>query len=273
MKILNLFGVALILSGCLGEQVLPQTSPASDAWVLEWADEFETELDTSIWTPQIGTGEEQGLSGWGNNELQHYTDRPENVRVEDGHLVITAIQEDYEGSAYTSARLISQNAKEIKYGRIEARIQVPAGQGFWPAFWLLGKNIDDVGWPQCGEIDVMEARGQQPAWIGGAIHGPGHSGGNSLSQSYYDKEQSFDAAFHVVGIDWDQDLISWWVDGNVYHSVTRGSLQAHQEWVYDQPFFLLLNLAVGGNYVGSPTNDTPFPAEYKIDYIRVYQRK
>jgi beta-glucanase (GH16 family) len=194
------------------------------------------------------------------------------VSVQDGHLVIRALREEYEGASYTSARLKSQNAKEIQYGRIEARVQVPAGQGFWPAFWLLGQNIDDVGWPQCGEIDVMEARGQQPAWIGGALHGPGYSGGSCLSQSYYDKEQSFDTVFHLVGIDWDQDLISWWVDGNVYHSVTRGSLGDHREWVYDQPFFLLINLAVGGNYVGDPTTATSFPAEYKVDYIRVYQR-
>ena len=225
-----------------------------------------------MWTAELGTGEDRGLNGWGNDELQYYTGRSENVRTEDGHLVITARQEDYEESSYTSARLVTKDNKEVQYGRIEARIKVPAGQGFWPAFWLLGSNLDSVGWPQCGEIDVMEARGQQPSWIGGALHGPGYSGGASLSQSYYDAEKSFDSDFHVVGIDWDKDLISWWVDGNVYHSVTRGSMGSHQEWVYDQPFFLLLNLAVGGNYVGAPNGDTTFPAEFRVDYIRVYQR-
>jgi beta-glucanase (GH16 family) len=272
MRIVILLCTVACLAGCLGDQALPQTTPATETWSLAWSDEFDTELDPTVWTAEIGTGEEQGLAGWGNDELQYYTGRTDNLKVEDGHLVITAVSEDYEGASYTSARLISQNAKEIQYGRIEASIKVPSGQGLWPAFWLLGKNIDDVGWPTCGEIDIMEARGQQPSWIGGALHGPGYSGGSSLNQSYYDKEQSFDSAFHVVGVDWDQDRISWWVDGNVYHSVTRGSLQAHQEWVYDQPFFLLLNLAVGGNYVGDPNPDTPFPAEFKIDYIRVYQR-
>tara|TARA_Y100000589_G_C27034913_1_gene580616 strand:- start:162 stop:980 length:819 start_codon:yes stop_codon:yes gene_type:complete len=271
MKLMGLI-FTFVLLGCAGEKALPQTAPASDTWVLQWAEEFDGDLDSDVWTAEIGTGEDRGLNGWGNDELQYYTARPENARTEDGHLVITAIKEDYEGSSYTSARLVSKENKEVQYGRIEARIKVPAGQGFWPAFWLLGTNLDSVGWPQCGEIDIMEARGQQPSWIGGALHGPGYSGGASLSQSFYDAEKSFDSDFHVVGIDWEEDLISWWVDGNVYHSVSRGTLTPEQEWVYDQPFFFILNLAVGGNYVGSPNSETPFPAEYRIDYIRVYQR-
>ena len=263
---------ALLWVSCAGEQVMPQTAPPGSTWTLTWSEEFDGELDLNVWTHEIGTGAEKGLDGWGNQELQYYTARPANARTENGYLIITALQEDYEGASYTSARLISKEKKELQYGRIEASIRVPAGQGFWPAFWLLGSNLDEVGWPQCGEIDVMEAWGQQPAWIGGALHGPGYSGGASLSQSYFDSNRSFDTDFHVVGIDWDQDQISWWVDGNVYHSVSRGSLKSHQQWVYDQPFFLLLNLAVGGNYVGSPNADTVFPAEYLVDYIRVYQR-
>jgi beta-glucanase (GH16 family) len=218
----------------------------------------------SIWGYDEGTGSD----GWGNNELQYYTKRADNVVVEDGMLKITAIKEAYEGSDYTSARILTKGKFAQQYGRFEARIKVPSGKGFWPAFWMLGANHETVGWPQCGEIDIMENRGSEPTIIGGSLHGPGYSGGNPVTKEYQLMSDRFDTGFHVFGVEWTEDYVNYYVDDVLYNQITRDDVSG--EWVFDQPFFIVLNLAVGGNYDGAPSDDTEFPQQMLVDYVRVY---
>lgn len=236
-------------------------------WQLVWSDDFDGasgELpDATKWAFDLGNG----VGGWGNQELQSYTDSPENVSMDgEGNLVITAIRS---GSAFTSARIKTQGLYTQQYGRIEARLKTPYGPGIWPAFWMLGENIETVDWPQCGEIDIMELRGQEPHIIHGSMHGPGYSGGNPMTKGYALTNDRFDADFHVYAIEWDADKVDFFVDEYLYQRVERGDVPG--EWVYDQPFFLILNVAVGGNYVGFPTDQTPFPQKMIIDYVRAYQ--
>lgn len=257
-----IFCLTLIAFSCSTDE--KQTVTTMKNLVL--ADEFDVDgaPNNSLWSFDIGTGN----GGWGNNELQYYTDRPENVKVENGMLKITAIKESYMGSAYTSARLLTKGKFAQKYGRFEARIKMPYGQGMWPAFWLLGDNIDTVSWPDCGEIDIMEYRGQQPTLISGTVHGPGYSGGQSISKSYALKNDRFDTDFHVFGIEWGENYINYYVDNVLYNQITPNDVTG--QWVFDHPFYIIINLAVGGNYVGSPNTETVFPQDMLIDYVRVY---
>ncbi|WP_040249552.1 glycoside hydrolase family 16 protein [Psychroserpens mesophilus] len=225
--------------------------------------------DSNMWNFDIGNGAEQGIPGWGNNELQYYTDRPENVIVEDGMLKITAIQESFMGSGYTSARLQTKDKFEKKYGRFEARIKLPWSQGLWPAFWMLGQNSDDVIWPQCGEIDIMENRGQEPTIINGSAHGPGYSAGEAVTKAYELTGDRFDTGFHVFGIEWGENYINYYVDDVLYNQITPDDVSG--EWVFDQPFYIILNVAVGGNYVGSPNENSVFPQTMYVDYVRIYE--
>lgn len=231
------------------------------------ADEFNVNgaPDASLWTYDIGTGQ----NGWGNNELQYYTDRPENVVVEDGVLKITARKESFNGASYTSARIKTQGLYEQAYGRFEARIQLPWGQGLWPAFWLLGANIEEVDWPQCGEIDIMEYRGQEPTVIHGSVHGPGYSAGEAITKRYQLSNDRFDTGFHIFGIEWGPEYINYYVDDVLYNQITPSDVTG--EWVFNQPFFIILNLAVGGSFVGPPGNQTSFPQTMLVDYIRIYE--
>ncbi|WP_439151928.1 glycoside hydrolase family 16 protein [Winogradskyella sp.] len=235
------------------------------------AQEFDTagSLDPNIWNYDLGNGSDIGLPGWGNNELQNYTDRPENVVIEDGMLKITARQESFEGSAYTSARIQTKGKFQQKYGRFEARIQLPWGQGLWPAFWMLGDDNEGTEiWPQIGEIDIMENRGQEPTIINGSVHGPGYSAGNAVTKAFELDGDRFDTGFHVFGIEWSEDYINYYVDDVLYNQIRRSDVPG--EWVFDDEFFIILNVAVGGNYVGSPNAQTVFPQEMLVDYIRVY---
>ena len=226
--------------------------------------------DPSIWAYDIGRGSEN--NGWGNNELQYYTDSPDNVVVQNGYLIITAKQQALGGASYTSARLKTQNLFEQKYGRFEARIKLPLGQGLWPAFWMLGSNIEQVGWPQCGEIDIMEYLGNNPTQILGTLHGPGFSGGESFSKKYNLSNSRFDNEFHVFGVEWTETYINWYVDDVLYNQITRKQVEAEGgEWVFDNSFFMILNMAVGGNLPGSPNSSTTFPQRMLVDYVRVYQ--
>ena len=236
-------------------------------WQLVWSDDFDGAAgalpDPSKWTFDLGTGQD----GWGNMELQSYTNNPANVSLDGtGNLVITAIQD---GNRFTSARVKTKGLFSQQYGRFEARLKTPYGPGLWPAFWLLGNNIETVSWPQCGEIDVMELRGQEPHIIHGTIHGPGYSGGSPISKSYALTNGRFDTDYHVFAIEWDKDKIDFFMDDYLYQRIENTDPPG--EWVYDQPFFMLLNVAVGGNYVGFPTAQTPFPQRMIIDYVRVYQ--
>lgn len=240
-------------------------------WQEVWSDDFNGLAgqlpDDTKWTFDIGTGE----GGWGNEELQYYTDRPKNVSMDgEGNLVITALNESFGGSGFTSARIKTKGLFEQQYGRFEARLITPYGPGIWPAFWMLGSNIDEVSWPQCGEIDIMELRGQEPNIIHGSIHGPGYSGGNPITKAYGLTNDRFDTDYRLFAIEWDEDKIDFFVDDYLYQRIQRDDVPG--EWVFDQPFFLILNVAVGGNYVGFPTPDTPFPQKMIIDYVRVYQK-
>ena len=236
-----------------------------------WADEFTTAgaPDSSKWNFDIGTGQ----NGWGNNELQYYTDRPQNIEVKDGMLYIKAVKESYLGSSYTSAKITTKGTFEQKYGRYEAKIKLPWGQGLWPAFWLLGDDSNgSVIWPQIGEIDIMEYRGQQPTIVHGSIHGPGYSAGEAITKSYTLPNDRFDTDFHIFGIEWGPNYINYYVDDVLYNQITPSSLPIIAEWVFnDNNFYIILNLAVGGSFVGSPNTQTVFPQEMIVDYVRVYK--
>jgi beta-glucanase (GH16 family) len=234
-------------------------------------DEFDTDgaPNSTIWGYDLGTGNSLTGAGWGNNELQFYTKRTENVKVENGYLLITAEKESYNGASYTSARLTTKGLFDQAYGRFEARIRLPYGQGIWPAFWLLGANIDEVGWPQCGEIDIMEYRGQQPTKLLGTVHGPGYSGGASITKSYSLLNDRFDTGFHIFGIEWGPKYINYYVDNVLYNQITPADVTG--EWVFDHPFYIIINLAVGGNFVGNPNSETVFPQTMLVDYVRVYK--
>ncbi len=235
---------------------------------LVMADEFDTDgaPNAKIWGFDIGTG----TNGWGNNELQYYTNRKENVKVENGYLLITAQKESYKGSAYTSAKLLTKGLFSQTYGRFEARIRLPYGQGFWPAFWLLGANIDTVKWPECGEIDIMEYRGQEPTKLIGSLHGPGYSGGMALTKNYILANSRFDTDFHIFGIEWGPEYINYYVDDVLYNQITPANVKG--KWVFDQPFYIIINLAVGGDFVGAPNNNSVFPQTMLVDYVRVYKQ-
>lgn len=240
-------------------------------WSLVWADEFEqadgTAPDPTKWTYDLGGG------GWGNQEIQYYTNRTENARIESNELIIEVREEtNYAGSGldHTSARLLTKGLGSWQYGRFEARIKVPSGSGLWPAFWTLGSNIDVVGWPFCGEIDVMEFVGRLPTEVFGTIHGPGYAGGDSFG-NIYDFGVNVPDDYHVYVVEWEEDLIRWYVDGILYHTATPADV-APNAWVFDHDFFMLLNVAVGGNFGGTLDPNVTFPKQMKVDYVRVYSR-
>jgi beta-glucanase (GH16 family) len=260
-------GAAAVIIGIAGSSC--STLTGAEELGLVWSDEFEGEAgespDSTRWTFDIGG------HGWGNAQLEHNTDRSENVSLDGaGHLAITAREEEYLGNAYTSGRINTRGRFERTRGRFEARIKLPVGQGIWPAFWLLGADIDPVGWPDCGEIDIMEYRGQLPSIVTGALHGPGYSGGNSIGGQYTLEGAAFNDDFHVFAVDWDSDSITWSVDGHEYMTIEPSDLPQGTSWVFDHDFFIILNVAVGGYYVGSPDETTTFPQTMLVDYVRVY---
>ena len=243
----------------------PSPAPTPAPTPSEWSDEFDgpanASPDPSKWTYDVGGG------GWGNQELETYTNSVENVRLDgNGHLVIRAVAN---GTSYTSARLKTQGLFTAQYGHVEASIKLPTGRGIWPAFWMLGSNISSVGWPQCGEIDVMENIGSEPSINRGSAHGPGYAGGQSITARYLlPGSAKFSDAFHTFAIDWTPGTIVFSVDGTTYNTVTRSSIPSGASWVFDAPFFLLLNVAVGGTFPGSPDATTQFPQEMVVDYVR-----
>jgi beta-glucanase (GH16 family) len=244
------------------------TTDGNDKYELVWSEDFNYEgaPDPSKWNFEIGD------SGWGNNEWQYYTDRLENARVGDGVLTITAREENYEGANYTSARMITyENGHYWQYGRVEARIKLPEGQGIWPAFWMLGKNIfEGTTWPATGEIDILEmiGGGENDSTLHGTAHwqeGGEHTyQGESLKHS-----EKLSQDFHVYAIEWDDEQIKWFFDGEQYYSL---SIQSSSMSEFDAPFFILLNIAVGGDWPGYPDDTTQFPQTMEVDYVRVYQK-
>lgn len=241
-----------------------------EGWELTWSDEFEGEEgnlpDPDTWSFDVGGG------GFGNNQLEYNTERTENASLDgDGNLAIVARREAFQGNQYTSARIKTAGTVEVEYGRIEARISLPEGQGIWPAFWMLGNDFETIGWPQCGEIDIMEYRGQETSIVHGTVHGPGYSGGNAIGET---TAVSGGAAgeFHTYAVEWEPDEIRWYVDGVLYNTFARDDVPPNGRWVYDHPFFIILNVAVGGTFVGSPDSSTRFPQTMLVDYVRVYER-
>lgn len=249
------------------------TDGARPGWTLIWSDEFNaasgTGADTTKWN-LVNKGD-----GFGNNELEFYTNRPTNAYHDgNGFLVIKVIKEAYMGRQYTSARLESSGGKfEHLYGRYEARLHLPSGQGIWPAFWMLGNNIGSAGWPTCGEIDIMENIGKEPSILHGSLHGPGYSGGNPLGQAYtLPNGATFADGFHTFAIEWELNVVRFYIDDILYGTKTPADTPAGARWVYDHPFYLLLNVAVGGTWPGAPDSTTVFPQQMLADYVRVYSR-
>lgn len=232
------------------------------SWKLIWSDEFDgPSINTSNWTFETGNN-----NGWGNNELEFYTNRPENAKIENGQLVITARQESYGGKSYTSARMKTQGKKSFKYGRIEAYIKIPMGQGSWPAFWMLGENITSIGWPKCGEIDIMEHVNNATV-VNGTIHYANAAGTHVSSGT----TTNFDVTqYHLYAIEWDATQIKWYVDSKPYYTFyIVNSINSTEE--FHLPHFILLNLAIGGNWPGSPNGTMQFPITMNVDYVRVYE--
>lgn len=263
---------ALAITSCAGEN---KPAPAGDEgeWELVWSDGFEgTELDSSKWEYQLGTGAEYGLTGWGNNELQFYTGREKNVYLENGHLFITALEENFEGMDYTSGRIRTLNKGDWKFGKIEARAKLPEGQGIWPAIWMMPTEQVYGGWPKSGEIDIMELVGHKPSVLHGTVHfGPDWPENEQISASTELQNGTFGDSFHLFGIEWEEDEIRWYLDGKEYHRVTSRDLDPFH-YPFNEKFHLIMNLAVGGNWPGNPDSTTVFPQSLIVDYVRVYQK-
>ena len=280
MKKLHLLLVlAFVLGGCavstpeptatpLPPTPVPSPTPAAwdrEGWNIVWHDEFDgPELNRANWNFDIGG------SGWGNAEWQAYTDKPENIRIENGMLVIEAREDPSlpAGRPYSSARIKTQGLHSWKYGRIEARMKLPHGQGIWPAFWMLGDN--NKGWPASGKIDILEFIGKTPDTIYATVHAPGYSGGNGVGSSLVVSGESLKNDFHVYAIEWQENEIRWLFDEQEYFKLTPADVPA--EWIFDHEFFIIMNLAVGGRWPGYPDKTTTFPQFLTVDYVRVYQR-
>ncbi len=249
------------------------TVTSTPIWTLTFQDDFEgiegTAPSTARWGRQLGG------SRFGNNEWQSYTDGNANAFLDGkGNLIIEARKEPTTGDDgiacnYSSARLTTKHNFSQKYGRFEARMKIPQGQGIWPAFWMLGENIDECPWPACGEIDIFESIGPVAKTVYGTLHGPGYSGGDNI-QGIVECESSLAHDFHVYGVEWDSNEIRWFFDGQFYVTITRKQV-GDNDWPFDQPFYILLNLAVGGNWPGYPDASTTFPQRLVVDYVRAYQ--
>lgn len=247
---------------------------------LVFADEFNgasgSPVDLTKWTPETGGW------GWGNKELQSFSTSGANTYQDgNGSLVIKAVKLTpplsvvcwYGPCSYTSGRLLTKGKFDQKFGRFEARIKIPRGQGIWPAFWLLGNDFDKVGWPNCGEIDIMENIGREPSSVHGTIHGPGYSGGNAIGGKYdIPKDKLFADDYHTYAVEWSSIQIRWYVDDKLYRTIGPRDLPSDAKWVFDHPFFVILNLAVGGDWPGNPDDSSSFPQMMMVDYVRVYSR-
>ena len=265
--------------GCFGLWTIcgvgvAQSPAASPGWKLSWSDEFNSAKrsapDPAKWSFDIG-----GKNP--NNELESYTSRPTNVQQKNGDLVITARKENYTGAdgvarQYTSARIRTKGLFSQTYGRFEARIKLPLGKGIWPAFWMLGDDIDSAGWPKCGEIDIFENIGE-PSISYSTLHGPGYSGEHGISAKYaLPSGETVNTGFHLYAVEWAPNDIKFFLDDKIVAERTPADLPAGTTWVYDHPFFIILNVAVGGAWPGNPDATTKFPQKMLVDYVRVYTR-
>jgi beta-glucanase (GH16 family) len=243
-----------------------------------WSDEFSgpdgSPPDSSKWTFDTGG------NGWGNNEFESYTSRTQNAQLKGGKLVITAQKETYTGADgiarnYTSARMKTQGLFSQAYGRFEARIKIPAGQGIWHAFRMLGKDISSIGWPKCGEIDIMENIGREPGTVHGSLHGPSTSGPTSDLTAPFSLRagQKFDDDFHLYAVEWEPGTVRFYVNSSLYATFIQSQWPAGGTWVFDHLIFIIFNVAVGGNWPGPPDGTTVFPQQMLVDYVRVYTKQ
>ncbi|MGB7538932.1 MAG: glycoside hydrolase family 16 protein [Anaerolineales bacterium] len=275
--LLGAFAIVLASVGCGQAAAAPtqtpptQTPPLVD-WDLKWSDEFDAPDGAGVDTKKWRVGDTPASA---NLELEYYTSRIENVYIENptgsnGVLVIKALKGKYETREYTSGLLTTMGKFDQLYGRFEGRIQIPFGQGLWPAFWMRGST---GAWPQGGEIDIMENIGREPNIVHATMHGPGYSGTNGIGGPFALPEgQRFADDFHLFAVEWEPNVIRWYVDNLLYKTSTPADLPEGAEWVYDHPFYLLLNVAVGGTWPGDPDDTTVFPQTMKVDYVRVYIR-
>lgn len=279
-RILPLLGLLLLtaISSCdqpedLGGCPIPK---GLDGYDLVWADEFDgTDIDVANWSYDLGDGCDrgEGLCGWGNNELQYYTDRPENAYIEDGNLIIKAVKESplYQGQyQYTSARMVTKGKADFRYGRMDVRAKMPIGQGLWPAIWMLPTDTVYGIWPKSGEIDIVEYLGNKPEEVFGTIH-YGHDFWRFTTDEYRLPEGGFDEDFHIFSVVWTEDCITFLVDDIPYSGPYTRSDLLPTTWPFDQDFHFIVNIAVGGNLPGNPNASTQFPQTMEVDYIRVYQ--
>jgi beta-glucanase (GH16 family) len=252
------------------------------ARTLVWSDEFTgkagARIDSTKWRYDLGDGCQAGNCGWGNNEKEYYTSSSENVALDGrGHLQIVARRATsgltcyYGPCRYTSAKVTTRGNVLAEPGRVEARIKLAAGQGLWPAFWMLGAQFPTTLWPQCGELDIMENHGSDVTSTSSAIHGPNYSGKTPFVHAYKLARGTFASDFHTFAVEWDSTRVRYFVDGALHYTVTRPEVERYGKWVFDQPFFLILNLAVGGEFDGDPKSDAPFPATMLVDWVRVYR--
>jgi beta-glucanase (GH16 family) len=275
--VLALLATAILLLSCgSATSVLPP--PPATGYKLVWSDDFGgadgTSPDSSRWAYDIGG------SGWGNNELEYYTNRTQNAQIKSGNLVITTQKETYTGADgvtrnYTSARLKTEGLFSQTYGRFEARIKIPAGQGMWPAFWMLGNDIATIGWPKCGEIDIMENIGKEPATVHGSLHGPSTTASTSdfTAPLSLPAGQNFADDFHLYAVEWEPGTVRFYLDATLYATDNQAQWPAGGTWAFDHPFFILLNVAVGGDWPGPPDATTVFPQQMLVDYVRVYAKQ
>jgi beta-glucanase (GH16 family) len=257
------------------------TSPAG--FRLVWSDEFEGPrgkgVDAASWTHDLGDGCAAGNCGWGNNEREYYTNDSANVSLTgNGELAIVAriappgLSCWYGACRYTSGKIKTQGKVQARPGRVESRLRLPRGQGLWPAFWMLGASFGATPWPQSGEIDIMEYKGSRPNSTSSAIHGPGYSGETPFAHVNPREDRDYSSAFHIFAVEWDSTRVRFFVDGELHYEVARADVEKRGAWVFDQPFFVIFNLAVGGHFDGDPASDAIFPATMLVDWVRVYER-
>ena len=276
-----LCALLLAVTGCSSASARQATGPEStatlaptlDKWQLVWSDEFD-EPDGSVPDP-AKWNYTTGGSGFGNGELQYYTDDPQNAYIENGMLTIKAENKTYMGRDYVSARLNTMVKGTWKYGRFEIRAKLPNTQGIWPAFWMLPANINYGNWPASGEIDIMELIGREPGRVYGTLH---YGNPHESQQGNYDlyDSKTFADDFHVFTLEWEPNQFRWYVDGNLFRTINQWFTSAPGRTFpapFDQPFYLIINLAVGGHWPGSPDSLSTFPQSLYVDYVRIYQEQ
>jgi beta-glucanase (GH16 family) len=286
----SLLGVAFAMlalsgtAGCGGSAGAPTSTTPTDTttvapitYTLVWSDEFDGAAGASVDTTKWGFDLGNGTNGWGNNEKEYYTNDPQNISLDgQGHLAIVARPAVvnltcYNGPCkYTSAKITTRGKMNAAPGRVEARIKIPAGQGLWPAFWMLGNDFATVGWPASGELDIMENKGSLPNTSSSAIHGPGYFGNTPFAHANTIGPATLADDYHLYAIEWDANAARFYVDGTMHYTVFRADLQRYGPSILDKPYFVILNLAVGGNFDGDPSSDAILPATMLVDYVRVY---